>query len=441
MPAKKPTASRTKSTKPAKTTKTKPAVSKTRLVRQKKVVKVKKSLTKKPVPNLETTYLETDANFNLPDLPRLTDKKNSNRYWNWLIGFTGLALALLIISGLISVFVTVPTKQATDNQLKELTNQNTYTGPTLTAIAPLTGLPTDEVSAQRRPWAVVIENFPTVRPQNGLSFADLVIESPTEGGITRFVAIFQSQLPTGSIGPIRSARSYFNDWIRPLAPFFSHSGGSTKALQQLARGYGDIQDVNEFYNAAAYQRNNSLTAPHNLFTSAEKFFSYVQQKNWSSLQTIKPLNFTTDNQPGQPAGQIMIPYQPEEYLVTYQYLPEKKSYQRSLMGVKQTDALNNQSILVSNAVILATDIDPIPNDELKRTELRTLGKGTAWLFSQGQVYKGFWNKDKPDSYLTFIDDNEQPLPFKPGNTWISVIDESLLKEIKIDSSTPALNLE
>ncbi|MBU1039056.1 DUF3048 domain-containing protein [Patescibacteria group bacterium] len=429
---KQPVVKKTISKQPAKP---KPTTKRKKPLRRPKKPAPKKVTSAKPSVGAKTIQPITENNF---PPATLTYQKTPTSYWSWLIGFTIVALALLIVSGLISIFSFSNNFKKNSPLAPTPPVQDSLLQPALTALAPLTGLKTDEVSARRRPWAIIIENFPTVRPQSGLSFADVVIESPTEGGITRFAAIFQSQLPTGQIGPIRSARSYFNDWLRPLAPFFSHSGGSTKALQQLAKGYGDIQDVNEFYNGSAYQRNNSLNAPHNLFTTAEKFFSYVQQKNWPSQQNIQPLNFSTNYQPGQPANQIMIPYQPEEYTVTYQYLPESKVYQRSLMGVKQTDASNNQPILVTNAIVLATDIDPIPNDELKRTELRTLGTGTAWLFTNGQIYKGQWRKDKPDSYLEFVDSSGQPLPLQPGNTWISVIDNSLLKDIKIDSLLPSL---
>ena len=56
---------------------------------------------------------------------------------------------------------------------------------------PLTGLdaPTsDAVTA--RVVSVKIENAPPARPQSGLDQADVVYETVTEGGITRFNALF-----------------------------------------------------------------------------------------------------------------------------------------------------------------------------------------------------------------------------------------------------------
>ena len=67
--------------------------------------------------------------------------------------------------------------------------------------------------ANRHPVAVMIENSPDARPQAGLTSADIVYEAVTEGGITRFMGIFSQSYPTKA-GPVRSARSYFIDWLR-----------------------------------------------------------------------------------------------------------------------------------------------------------------------------------------------------------------------------------
>src|SRR5258707_6884131 len=74
-------------------------------------------------------------------------------------------------------------------------------------IAPLTGLVVARGSPllMRPALAVKIENTPDARPQSGLEKADIVVEEQVEGGITRFIAIFQSQ-DARVIGPVRSAR-------------------------------------------------------------------------------------------------------------------------------------------------------------------------------------------------------------------------------------------
>lgn len=293
----------------------------------------------------------------------------------------------------------------------------------LTETAPLTGLPTSQNTLTRRPWAVVVENFFTVRPQAGLSAADIVFESPTEGGITRLVAIYQSQMPT-LVGPVRSARSYFNDWIRPLSPFYSHSGGSDKALSQLRAGYGGIVDINEFFHGAAYERLASFKAPHNLFTTPERFNNYLTANNYEATSVVPKISFVNSLPPAPAATSITLPFTPEEYEVIYEYQPISGNYQRLVDGTTQLDATNNKVLTVKNVVVLLTDIDPIPGDPLLRVDLRTVGTGEARVYTGGQVYTGIWRKNSPDNMIELVDNFGSPLPLQPGNTWFSVLDSS-----------------
>src|SRR5665811_1661335 len=55
------------------------------------------------------------------------------------------------------------------------------------------------------PALVQVENSSPARPQSGLGSADVVYEYLTEGGISRFSAIYL-HAAAGRIGPIRSAR-------------------------------------------------------------------------------------------------------------------------------------------------------------------------------------------------------------------------------------------
>ncbi|MBN2005889.1 MAG: DUF3048 domain-containing protein, partial [Anaerolineae bacterium] len=63
-------------------------------------------------------------------------------------------------------------------------------------VDPLTGLKVDDVAKlDRIPTAIKVSNSPEVRPQSGLSFADLVFEHFAEGGITRFTTVFYANEP------------------------------------------------------------------------------------------------------------------------------------------------------------------------------------------------------------------------------------------------------
>ena len=348
------------------------------------------------------------------------------RYW-WGLTWLGGGLLLILLGSATAAYLT---NGSTSRSLEPLPPEPQ---PAVQAVAqtlvaaPFTGLLVTPDAAARRPWVVVVENFPTARPQYGLSAADMVLESPTEGGITRFLAVFQSRLPDGRVGPVRSARSFFNDWVRGLAGIFSHSGGSVKALKQLAERYGGIQDANEFAYGAAYERDSTREAPHNLFTTAARFMNYASARGWKLTAEVPALAFApaaTAN--GTAATTVELPYSPREYRVRYDYRPSEGTYFRSEDGTTLTDAATGKPIAVTNVVALYTDITPVPNDALKRVDMRTLGSGTAILYTKGSVYRGTWQKRNLDSPIAFTGQAGEPLPLQPGNTWISVLDSSLI---------------
>src|SRR4051812_9124112 len=93
------------------------------------------------------------------------------------------------------------------------TSTTTSTAAPVVQKAPLTGLPVTDPAVVTRPTMLVKINnadgkgcSQSARPQVGLDQADIVIEEEVEGGITRFMAAFQSVIPE-TVGPVRSARS------------------------------------------------------------------------------------------------------------------------------------------------------------------------------------------------------------------------------------------
>ena len=80
----------------------------------------------------------------------------------------------------------------------------------------------------KRPIVAVIENHLESRPQSSLSKADVVYEAIAEGGVTRFMAMFYCGIAAYDIGlaPVRSARTYFVDWVSEYDALYNHVGGA-----------------------------------------------------------------------------------------------------------------------------------------------------------------------------------------------------------------------
>jgi hypothetical protein len=282
----------------------------------------------------------------------------------------------------------------------------------------------------------MVSNLVASRPQVGLAAADVVFEAPAEAGITRFMAVYQSQLPE-RVGPVRSARTYFNDWASNFSALYSHSGGSQEALAQLKKHYGNLQDVDEFANGSAYQRDATLKAPHNLFTGAERFWTYVTSHQWLSFKGFIPFVFGTPQSAGVAALNIAIPYDPAAYAVRYDWNKDTQSYDRTVGGKQHFDSATGKIITVKNVVVMVTTITPVPNDPQLKVNIGTTGTGRAILLRDGLRFEGRWSKPTLSDPLLFTDAAGNPLTFTPGNTWISVVDQTTEKGIS-QQATAAL---
>src|ERR1700690_2344760 len=100
--------------------------------------------------------------------------------------------------------------------------------------------------ATRHPFAVMIDDQALARPQSGLASADIVWQAPAEGGIPRYMAIFQTT-DAPAIGPVRSSRLYFVAWASEWKAMYVHVGGAPNALAFLHQNTGKlIYDADEF---------------------------------------------------------------------------------------------------------------------------------------------------------------------------------------------------
>lgn len=273
--------------------------------------------------------------------------------------------------------------------------------------------------------AVSIENSPEVRPQAGLSLADLVIETVTEGGITRLLAFYQSR-EARMIGPVRSARPYFLDWAAGFNAPFVHSGGSKEALEKIKNGETSFKNIDEFFNEKYFWRDPAKKAPHNLFTSTALLRELVTKKGWSKVATPPGWGFKSDepaNSQTSRIREIAIDFSFDPFAVIYRYDEATNSYQRFLGGKLHVDALNDEQIMVKNVIILYTRSSLI-DENLLTIDLDILGSGRAVVFRDGGILRTRWRKDTAEAPLKLIDADGSLAELNQGLTWIAVIDQN-----------------
>lgn len=268
--------------------------------------------------------------------------------------------------------------------------------------------------ANLRPYAVMIDNFPSARPQSGLSSAGLVYEAPAEGGITRYLAFFSPDKTISEIGPVRSARVYFLNWAKELGATYIHVGGSPEALE-LAKNLGK-SDVNEFFKGSYFWRSNTRSAPHNVLISSDNLNKYRSDSNESGLE-LKPWQYK-DSATSSVAiiSQIKIKYT-TGYSVYWQYQPETNDYERYLDNAPHVDA-SGTKITAKNIIVQLASFK-VTDDKL-RLEMSSALSGQALLCQDGDCKLGTWKKNNAVSRAIYYYKNGEEFIFNAGVTWIEV---------------------
>jgi hypothetical protein len=306
------------------------------------------------------------------------------------------------------------------------------------AAAPLTGLPVELERARRTVVALMIDDHPNARPQSGLSSADVVWHAPAEGGIPRYLALYQSRMLGSDIGPIRSARVYFVLWAAEWDALYGHSGGSPQALALLRdKGQGEyVYDANEFrYGGGAFGRVDSRPAPHNIYTDAQRMRRLslrlgAEEHDQTPVWTFGPDAPLADRPEG---GTIKVPY--PHNTVTYAYDRESNTYRRGVSGEKrQIDAATDRQVAPDNVVIMHVRfIDS--GDSKSRLEGDVVGSGKAEVYTNGGVVKGTWQKDGDTDPTVFLDADGEPIVLTAGQTFIQVVPTDL--KVSVTAGEPA----
>lgn len=276
------------------------------------------------------------------------------------------------------------------------------------------------------PVAIMVENNLEAWPLSGLDKANLVIEAPTESSIPRFLAFYANNEEIEKIGPVRSARLYYLDWAEPYQPLYMHVGGSPEALQ-LIKKY-DLVNLDQYFNDRYFWRDNWRYAPHNVYTSSEKIQNALTDKELSA-----PFNFQTwkykddlelEKRPEQ-VSDIIINYTKDYYQAKWIYNREENNYLRYQNGEieKMTDGAKiyakNVIIEVHRMVVL---------DDIGRKKITTIGEGKAWIFRDGQMITGKWQKNDTGEITKYLDDKGNEIELNGGTTWIEIVpNEDILR--------------
>jgi hypothetical protein len=297
--------------------------------------------------------------------------------------------------------------------------QITIVKPT-TVASTLSGLQVDPSVNSRPVTAVMIENSDNARPQSGLSAASVVFEAIAEGGVTRFMALYQDTQPT-NLGPVRSARPYYLQWALGFDADYAHVGGSPDALADIKSW--DVKDLDEFYNGDSYHRISTREAPHNVYTSIATLNQLETSKGYTTStytgftrKTEAPLKVPT-------AATINLTLSGPDFNAHYDYSSTTNSYNRSEGGAALVDA--NTNLQLSPKVVIAM-VTPETQGALDSSgayysDYQVIGSGAAYIFQDGGVTTGQWSKGSSTTQIVFTDSSGATIKLNPGQTWLTAV--------------------
>lgn len=290
--------------------------------------------------------------------------------------------------------------------------------PTPVEAAPLTGVEYTSGLLTHGAFMAKIDNHPDARPQFGLNRTDIVFEELVEGGLSRYVAIWHSDLPD-EIGPVRSIRPMDPDIASPFKGIITYSGGKAKFVYMMR----DTQVENFMHGLASTAkymfRTDKREAPHNVLAKAAKVIE-------AKPELVAPDPAFTFAGPGEMATAYQFGKQRDVLHARFSYGNEPSwvwndetgLYERRQAG-GEWDVDEEGNVLTATNVI--AQIVTESNEYGYVPKAVVIGKGTAYVSTGGKTFKVSWSKKDRNAFTQFTFQGGNVVKLAPGNTWIELV--------------------
>jgi hypothetical protein len=297
-------------------------------------------------------------------------------------------------------------------------------------VNPYTGLVVEDVSVlKRKPLLIKVANTAEVRPQSGLSQADVVVEHLSEGSITRFTALFLANAPE-KVGSVRSCRLIDIELPVIFDSALTCSGTSPGVKPLMRNSYAHQNNLTMISDFGPYEcancpmfRVRGRSAPHNLFANSLNAWKELDKRGVNVPTTFKAWTFDATPPAGKDTRMVEVGY--KSGTVSWTYDASTGRWLRAVRNQQQTDAENREKIAFSNVILVyahhqATLIQEDTGGS-RSIEIQVWGEGPARIFRDGREIGGRWKRGAGVGEFEFFDVNGNKIPLKPGNTWIEMV--------------------
>ncbi len=290
--------------------------------------------------------------------------------------------------------------------------------PTPVEYAPLSGIQVPVGSLQRPALMAKIDNNPEARPQIGLNDADIVFEELVEGGLSRYLAIWHSTIPT-QIGPIRSIRPMDPDIASPFRGLIAYSGGQQRFVQMMI--HTKVKNVIHGQSGTDrfIFRSKKMIAPHDVIVRAAK----LVKKNLKLKPPAPAFQFAHEGETpsalafGKVAGKLITSFSGGNS-PSWKFNATTGEYRRfQAGGAKDRDEHRKQLTAVNVVVQMvgeSSEYGYVPRAHV-------VGRGTAWISTGGKTVKAKWIKRRRNAMTVYKLKNGDIVTLAPGRTWIELV--------------------
>jgi len=288
---------------------------------------------------------------------------------------------------------------------------------------PLTGQPAPHVEVPARPaLAIKVENLPDARPQAGLDRADVVYEEPVEGGITRFIVVYQCH-DAARVGPVRSGRTTDPKVLVQFGrPVMGYAGGQAPVVRAIDRA----GLIDENYNIAisAYTRDDTRPAPHNLYTSTRSLWKAAKATEGAPHPV-----FSYDPEvagPSRKARTVHLPF--SSYSDVYWTWSRREGAWLRSHGTVPHVLEDGTQVRAANVVVMQVQVrtGPIVDAAGNHSpEVELTGSGKAYVFRDGRMIVGRWERARLKDVTTFVTKAGTEIALAPGVTWVELLPSTI----------------
>lgn len=358
-----------------------------------------------------------------------------------------LALCLLLLCGCAPEYE-VPYAPTTNTPTAEPSVDSTN-APTTEATVPsalfqnpLTGEPLDE-PYKGRPVSVVINNLKKCLPQYGISSADMIYEVETEGGITRFLAVFTDLTGVEAIGPVRSVRTFFNSIAFSYNSPVIHCGGSVKGLQAMH----DINNklpkwdhIDQRYNGTYFyrdqqRRKQGYALEHTLFTTGEKLTEALAKKEYDTIYDTEVsygLQFADQVAlSGEAANKVTVTFTGKK-TTTFTLDTATGLYKASQYKKDHIDGATNEVLSYRNILVIQTPQKRENDGYYVRSYYTLTGEGEGYFACDGKIVPITWSRKSVNDPFSYTLADGTPVTLGVGKSYVAVIGDKSPAGVKYE---------